>query len=195
MLCYPRDLSRVAREHPGEVRSRLSSRYPQHQKSCARTHSHAHTLSHTVRGWGLATVRDDQETLYRLWSELCSLSDDDDDDVYHHIGERLNLEGAEPVRLCQRFAIDIRSVLEESLDRGRQDKIKREGLVQTYNTVQAAQILPTCHTTSVLVLAVFCHTLITHGLNERFPATYIQQCWMASFSTCLFVICLRECSS
>lgn len=160
VLCYPRDLSRVAREHPGEVRSRLSSRYPQHQKSCARTHSHAHTLSHTVRGWGLATVRDDQETLYRLWSELCSLSDDDDDDVYHHIGERLNLEGAEPVRLCQRFAIDIRSVLEESLDRGRQDKIKREGLVQTFNTVQAAQILPTC-----------------------------------SFSTCLFVICLRECSS
>ena len=118
-----------------------------------------------------------------------------DDDVHHHIGERLNLEGAEPVRLCQRFAIDIRSVLEESLDRGRQDKIKREGLVQTFNTVQAAQILPTCHTTSVLVFAVFCHTSITYGLNERFPATYIQQRWMASFWTCLFVICLRECSS
>ena len=176
------------------VRSRLSSRYPQHQKSCARTHPHAHTLSHTVRGWGLATVRDDQETLYTLWSELCSLSDDDDD-VHHHIGERLNLEGAEPVRFCQRFAIDVSIVLEESLDRGRQDKIKREGLVQTFNTVQAAQILPTCHTTSVLVFAVFCHTSITYGLNERFPATYIQQRWMASFWTCLFVICLRECSS
>ena len=168
--------------------------------------AHAHIRTHIlyrIRSEAGASLQsemidNDQQTLYRLWSELCSLSDDDDDDdddVYHHIGERLNLEVAEPVRLCQRFAIDIRSVLEESLDRGRQDKIKREGLVQTFNTVQAAQILPTCHTTSVLVWAVFCHTLITHGLNERFPATYIQQCWMASFSTCLFVICLRECSS
>ena len=80
------------------------------------------------------------------------------------------LAGAEPVRLCQRFAIDIRSVLEKSLDsdqtRGRQDKMEREGLVHTFNTVQAAQILPTCHTTSVLVWALFSDELIAHGLSE-----------------------------
>ena len=89
VLCCPRDLSRVAREHPyvlqdsqdrlpgthiqtctkdqifiagscddGEVCSRLCSRYPEHQKSCARTHPREHSSSHTVRGWDLATVRD-----------------------------------------------------------------------------------------------------------------------------------------